>query len=52
MDFIVSFNIFGFVHCGENLILVLNKHDFIYEFNYEIKEPTSHPNLIDFSVEE
>ena len=29
----------------------LERREFIYQFNYEIKEPTSHAKLIDFSVE-
>ena len=33
-------------------MLALEKHELSYEFNFEIKEPSSHLNLIDFSVEE
>ena len=32
-------------------MLALEKRDFIYEFNYEIKNLTSHANLIDFYFE-
>ena len=39
-----------FVHSGKTLILALEKREWIYEFNYKIKEPTSHANLIDFAV--
>ena len=30
----------------------LDRREFIYEFNFEIKEPSSHLNLINFSLEE
>ena len=33
-------------------MLALEKREFSYEFNFEIKEPSSQLNLIDFSVEE
>ena len=33
-------------------MLALEHHEFIYEFNFEIEEPSSHLNLIEFSVEE
>ena len=33
-------------------MLPLEEREFIYEFNFEIKEPSSQLNLIDFSVEE
>ena len=46
------FNISGFVYCGENLMLALEKRAFIYEFNCEIKEPSLHRNLIDSFVED
>ena len=48
----VPFNFFGFAHCGDNFMLALEKREFIYEFNYEIKQPFSHLNLIDFLVED
>ena len=48
----VAFNISGFAHCVENFMLALDKREFIYEFNYKIKQPSSHLNLIDFSVED
>ena len=47
----VPFNISEFAHCGENFMFALEKREFIYEFNYEIKQPSSHLNLINFSVE-
>ena len=34
----VPFNISGFVHCGDLLMLALEKREFIYEFDYEIKK--------------
>ena len=37
----VPFNISCFAHCGENFMLTLKKREFIYEFNYEIKQPSS-----------
>ena len=33
-------------------MLALKKREFIYEFNYEIKQPSSHLNLVDFSIED
>ena len=48
----VPFNIFGFARCGEKFMLALEQREFIYEFNFEIEVPSSHLNLIDFSVEE
>ena len=33
-------------------MLALDKREFIYKFHYEIIEPTSHANLIDFAVED
>ena len=33
-------------------MLALEKREFIYEFNYKIKQPPSHLNLIDYSVED
>ena len=42
----------GFAHCGENFMLALEKREFIYDFNYKIEQPSSHLNLIDFSVED
>ena len=48
----IPFNISGFARCGENFMLALEKRELIYEFNFEIKEPSSHLNLIDVSVEE
>ena len=35
----VPFNISGFARCGENFMLALEHREFIYEFNFEIKEP-------------
>ena len=46
----VPLNISGFAHCGLNLMLALDKREFIYKFNFEIKDPSSDLNLIDFSV--
>ena len=48
----VPFHISGFAHCGENCMLALEKREFIYELNYEIKQPSSYLNLVDFSVED
>ena len=48
----ISFTNSGFSRCGENFMLALEKRKFSYEFNFEIKEPSSHLNLINFSVEE
>ena len=48
----VPFNISGFAHCGENFMLALEKREFVYEFNYNVEQPSSHLNLIDFSVED
>ena len=48
----VPFNISGFAHCNENFMLALEKREFVFEFNHEIKQPSSHLNLIDFSVED
>ena len=31
-------------------MLALEKREFIYEFNYEIKQPSSHLNLVDFQM--
>ena len=45
-------NISGFARCGENFMIALEHREFIYEFNFEINEPSSHLNLIDFSIEE
>ena len=33
-------------------MLALKKREFIYEFNYEIKQPSSHLNLVNFSIED
>ena len=33
-------------------MLALEKREFVFEFNHEIKQPSSHLNLIDFSVED
>ena len=52
MGFIMSSTISGFARCGENFMLALEKREFIYEFNLEIDEPSSHLNLIDYLVEE
>ena len=48
----VPFNISGFARCGKNFMLPLAKREFSYEFKFEIKELSSHLNLIDFLVEE
>ena len=48
----VPFNISGFDHCKENLMLALSKREFIYEVNNEITEPISHANLIDILLED
>ena len=50
--YLVLFIISGFVHLGEILMLTLDKRDFIYKYNYKIKEPTSHAKLIDFPVKD
>ena len=47
----VPFNISGFANCGENFILASDKREFVYEFDYTIVQPSSHFDLIDFSVE-
>ena len=31
-------NIFGFAYCGENFMLALETHAFIYEYKYKIKQ--------------
>ena len=50
MGYTVSFNTSGFAHCREILMLTLDKREFVYEFNYEIIQPTSNANLVDFFV--
>ena len=37
----VPFNISGFARCGENFMLALEKREFSYVFNFEIKMPFS-----------
>ena len=48
----VRFNISGFAQCGTKFMLALEKRKFVYEFNFENKEPLSNLNLINFSVED
>ena len=48
----VPFNSTGFARCGENFMLAIEKREFVYKFNFKIKEPSSNLNLINFSVED
>ena len=50
--YFIPFNISGFAHCGENLLLALEIREFVYEFNSKIKEPSSNCNLINFLVKD
>ena len=48
----VLFNSTGFARCGEDFMLALEKREFSYEFNFEIKEPSFSLNLINVSIED